>query len=95
VVSDLPVLVSLGSAAGYMAILILALYVNSPDLNGLYPRRWALWLVLPPLLYWISRVWMKAHRGEMHDDPVVFAATDKQSWVIAVLVGCALLAATL
>jgi len=50
---------------------------------------------LPPLLYWISRVWMKAHRGEMHDDPVVFAATDKQSWVIAVLVGCALLAATL
>jgi 4-hydroxybenzoate polyprenyltransferase len=95
VVSDLPVLVSLGSAAGYMAILILALYVNSPDLNGLYPRRWALWLVLPPLLYWISRVWMKAHRGEMHDDPVVFAATDKQSWVIAVLVECALLAATL
>jgi len=94
VVSDLPVLVSLGSAAGYMAILILALYVNSPDLNGLYPRRWALWLVLPPMLYWISRVWMKAHRGEMHDDPVVFAATDKQSWVIALLIGCVLLAAT-
>lgn len=94
VVSDLPVLVSLGASAGYMAILILALYVNSPDLNGLYPRRWALWLVLPPMLYWISRVWMKAHRGEMHDDPVVFAATDKQSWVIAVLIGCVLLAAT-
>jgi len=94
VVSDLPVLVSLGASAGYMAILILALYVNSPDLNGLYPRRWALWLVLPPMLYWISRVWMKAHRGEMHDDPVVFAATDKQSWVIALLIGCVLLAAT-
>jgi len=94
-VSDLPVLVSLGSAAGYMAVMILALYVNSPDLNGLYPRRWALWLVLPPLLYWISRVWMKTHRGEMHDDPVVFAATDKQSWVIAAVIGSALLAATL
>ena len=94
-VSDMPVLVSLGASAGYMAILILALYVNSPDLNGLYPRRWALWLALPPLLYWISRVWMKTHRGEMHDDPVVFAATDKQSWILAVLIGCALLAATI
>lgn len=90
VVSDLPVLVSLGTAAGYMAVMILALYVNSPDLTGLYPRRWALWLVLPPLLYWISRVWMKAHRGEMHDDPVIFAATDRQSWLIAIVMAMGL-----
>ena len=90
VVSDLPVLVSLGTAAGYMAVMILALYVNSPDLTGLYPRRWALWLVLPPLLYWISRVWMKAHRGEVHDDPVIFAATDRQSWALAILMAMAL-----
>jgi 4-hydroxybenzoate polyprenyltransferase len=89
-VSDLPVLMSLGSASGYSAILILALYVNSPDVTGLYSNRWALWMILPPLLYWISRAWMKAHRGELHDDPVVFAATDKQSWVIAACVGAAL-----
>jgi len=89
-VSDLPVLMSLGSAAGYSAILILALYVNSPDVTGLYTNRWALWMILPPLLYWISRIWMKAHRGELHDDPVVFAATDKQSWVIAACIGAAL-----
>jgi 4-hydroxybenzoate polyprenyltransferase/phosphoserine phosphatase len=94
-VSDLPVLVSLGTAAGYMATLVLALYVNSPDLVGMYSRRWALWLVLPPLLYWISRVWMKAHRGELHDDPVVFAATDWQSWVLAVVITVTLLVATL
>ena len=90
VVNDLPVLMSLGSASGYSAILILALYVNSPDVAGLYSNRWALWMILPPLLYWISRAWMKAHRGELHDDPVVFAATDKQSWVIAACVGVAL-----
>jgi len=93
-VNDLPVLMSLGSAAGYCAILILALYVNSPDVSGLYANRWALWMVPPPLLYWISRIWMKAHRGELHDDPVVFAATDKQSWVIAVCIGAALWIAT-
>ena len=95
VVSDMPVLLSLGSAAGYIAILILALYVNSPDLGGLYPNEWALWMVLPPMLYWISRVWMKAHRGEMHDDPVVFAATDRQSWILAALMALALWAASL
>ena len=90
VVNDLPVLMSLGSASGYSAILILALYVNSPDVTGLYSNRWALWMILPPLLYWISRAWMKAHRGELHDDPVVFAATDKQSWIIALCVAVAL-----
>lgn len=94
-VSDMPVLLSLGSAAGYIAVLILALYVNSPDLGGLYPNEWALWMVLPPILYWISRIWMKTHRGEMHDDPVVFAVTDRQSWILAAVVVGALWAATL
>ncbi len=94
VTSDMPVLLGLGVAAGYNAILILALYVNSPDLRGLYPHQWSLWMILPPMLYWISRVWMKAHRGELHDDPVVFAATDKQSWGVALLVAAALFVAS-
>lgn len=89
-VSDMPVLLGLGVAAGYNAILILALYVNSPDLGGLYPNVWALWMILPPMLYWISRVWMKAHRGELHDDPVVFAATDRQSWCVAAVLAVTL-----
>lgn len=93
-VLDMPVLMSLGSAAGYIAILILALYVNSPDLGGLYPNAWSLWMVLPPMLYWISRVWMKTHRGEMHEDPVVFAATDRQSWLLAIVVTAAFWVAT-
>ena len=93
-VDDLPVLMSLGAAAGYSAILILALYVNSPDVSSLYPNRWALWMALPPTLYWISRIWMKAHRGEMHDDPVVFAASDKQSWILFVWIVAAMWMAT-
>jgi hypothetical protein len=59
-----------------------------------YPTRWVLWLVLPPFLYWTTRVWLKAHRGELHDDPLVFAVTDKQSWAVAGLIGGALIVAT-
>ena len=78
-VEDLPVLQSLGTAAGYLSVLVLALYINSPDIEALYRRPKAVWLLCVLMLYWISRVWMKAHRGMMHDDPVVFALRDRVS----------------
>jgi 4-hydroxybenzoate polyprenyltransferase len=93
-VTDGPVLLSLGSAAGYSAVLILSLYINSPDVEGLYPNRWSLWLLLPLFLYWMTRVWLMAHRGELHHDPLVFAVTDKQSWALAFAIGIVLLFAT-
>lgn len=86
---DLPMLMSLGTASGYLAVLVLALYVNSPEVHRMYAHPAYLWLLPPPLLYWISRVWMKTHRGEMHDDPVLFAVRDPHSWVIALLVAAA------
>jgi 4-hydroxybenzoate polyprenyltransferase len=82
-VADLPSLQSLGSAAGYISVLVLALYVSSPDTEGLYSRPHMLWALCVLLLCWISRVWMKAQRGEMHDDPVVFAVRDHISQLIA------------
>jgi 4-hydroxybenzoate polyprenyltransferase/phosphoserine phosphatase len=87
---DLPLLMSLGTSAGIAAVLVLALYVNSPDVGSLYPRQWGLWMVLPAILYWISRTWMKTRRGEMHDDPLVFAITDRVSWTLALVVAAAL-----
>ena len=89
-VDDLPLLQSQGAAAGYLAVLVLALYINSPVGGALYARPEALWLLCPLMLYWISRAWLVAHRGGMHDDPVVFAATDRTSQVVALL--CALVA---
>jgi 4-hydroxybenzoate polyprenyltransferase len=80
---DLVVLLALGAASGYTAVLVLALYVNSADVSRMYARPYMLWLAVPAMAYWISRVWLKTHRGEMHDDPVVFAAKDWQSLVIA------------
>ena len=86
-VEDLPVLLSLGVGAGIAAIVVLALYINDPATSKLYPATLWLWPVPPLMLYWVSRVWMKAHRGEMHDDPVIFAISDWQSLVTVVLGG--------
>lgn len=86
IASDLPPLRSLGTAAGYTAVVILALYINSPDITDHYAHPARIWLLCPVVLYWISRIWLKTLRGQMHDDPIVFAAKDTGSR-ICVLVG--------
>lgn len=93
VVEDLPLIQSLGAASGYCAVLVFALYINSPESMELYRRPQILWLICPMLLYWISRVWVKAHRGLMDDDPVVFAVTDRMSQVVISLCGLMILGA--
>jgi 4-hydroxybenzoate polyprenyltransferase len=88
--TDLPILSALGSASGYMAVLVLALYINSPDIAKLYRIPEAVWLLCPVLLFWISRVWVKAQRGEVHDDPIIFALKDRVSQVLG-LIGLAII----
>jgi hypothetical protein len=68
-----------GTASGLLSVLVLALYTQSPAVASLYRRPELLWTLLPLLLYWLGRVYLKANRGEMHDDPVVFALTDPVS----------------
>jgi 4-hydroxybenzoate polyprenyltransferase len=85
-VADMPVLLGLGVSAGMAAIVVLALYINDPSTYKLYPSTVWLWPIPPLMLYWVSRVWMKAHRGEVHDDPVIFAIRDWQS-ILTVLLG--------
>ena len=85
-VSDIPMLGALGAAAGYGAVLVLALYINSTEVHALYGRPHFLWLVCLLLLYWISRLLLMAHRGDMHDDPVVFAVKDRTSLVTGAIV---------
>lgn len=90
-VDDIALIQSLGGASGYMSVLVLALYINSTASEALYRNQQVLWLLCPLLLYWISRVWLIAHRGHMHDDPVVFALVDRVSRVILAL--CAIVVA--
>jgi 4-hydroxybenzoate polyprenyltransferase len=92
-VDDLPVLESLGAAAGYLSVLVLALYINSPAIESLYRHPKIIWLLCVLMLYWISRVWLRAHRGTMHDDPVVFALKDPVSLAIGVVAALSVAAA--
>jgi 4-hydroxybenzoate polyprenyltransferase len=83
---DEPMLCTLGAAAGYIGVMLLALYINSPDVQKLYSKPERLWLICPCLLYWIGRFWLIAHRGEVDEDPVLFALKDKISFVVAFVI---------
>ena len=84
-VEDASLIQTLGIAAGYVAVLILALYLNSEAVISLYAAPQIIWLAIPLMLFWVSWMWMKAHWGQMNDDPIVFATQDKTSWVVGLL----------
>lgn len=80
--SDTPILIGLGTASALMSVLVLALYINSPNIMELYVSPRYLWLVCPVIALWLARIWIITGRGQMHDDPVVFALRDRVSWLL-------------
>lgn len=84
-VSDAPLLQALGVSSGYISTLVIALYLRSENVISLYAQPLAIWLLIPILLFWVSWVWLKSSRGEMHDDPIVFAAKDRTSLFVAAI----------
>ena len=85
--SDAPLVMAMGVAAGFCAVLLLALYLNSDVVVQRYMHPERLWLTLPVVLYWVVRMWMQAQRGHLSDDPVVFAVKDRYSLACAALFG--------
>ena len=82
---DRELLASMGAGSGYLAVLVLAMYISSGTVEILYKRQAFLWLLCPLLLYWISYVWLIAHRGRMDDDPLIFAIKNPVSQIVAIL----------
>lgn len=82
---DSDLVATFGVASGYVAVLVLALYMNSAQMHAIYGEGGPLWGLCPLMLYWISRVWLLARRGELHDDPVQFAITDRVSLGVGAL----------
>lgn len=82
---DAELLASAGTASGYTAVLLLALYIASGAAQMLYSRHQLMWLVCPLLLYWVGYLWLNAHRGKMHHDPLVFATRDRRSRILIML----------
>ena len=83
--ADVIPMASMAGASGYVSVLILALYINSPEVVLLYKNPSALWMLCPLMIYWISRMCLIANRGQLDDDPVAFALKDRATWAIGVI----------
>jgi len=73
---------AIGISSGYMAVLVLALYINAPEVARLYHRPALLGLLCPILLFWVTRLWFRASRELVHDDPVVEALRDPLTYLL-------------
>ena len=93
--TDLGSIGTFGVCSGLISVLVLVLYVMSPEVRILYQKPTLLLLLCPLFLYWITRIWFKANRGEVPQDPVVFALTDRTSYIAGVLAALVLYAATI
>lgn len=80
--SDLEQVRAFGTASAYAAVVVLMLYIARPDVTDLYRHAERLWLLVPLLLYWLTRIWLLASRGELDDDPVIFAIRDPMSLIV-------------
>jgi 4-hydroxybenzoate polyprenyltransferase len=87
-VDNINLVLIIGITSGYIASLVMALYLSSSQALLRYKNPEFLWLVCPLLLYWISRIWLLASEGKMHEDPVVFALKDRASYFVALLIFC-------
>jgi 4-hydroxybenzoate polyprenyltransferase len=84
---------AMGGSSGYLSVLVLALYLNSEEVVALYRTPLLLWLICPLLLFWTSRMWLLAYRGEIEEDPIVATVRDPASYVVGALVALVLYAA--
>jgi 4-hydroxybenzoate polyprenyltransferase len=92
-VEDLGVIEIVGPTSGYMAVMVLALYVNSDMALQQYRWPWLLWFACPLILYWVTRVWFLARRRVLTEDPLLFALKDRTSlFVAASIVGLVVVA---
>jgi 4-hydroxybenzoate polyprenyltransferase/phosphoserine phosphatase len=85
-IADIEQLRSFGSASGYASVVVLTLYISTLDAAQLYNHTKRLWLLVPVLLLWISRLWLIASRGHLNEDPVVYAITDRRSLLLGLVV---------
>ncbi len=85
--ADSDIVLFMGICTGLLSVLILAMYIQADTTSILYSSPELIWPACPLLLYWVSRIWLITHRGEMHDDPVIFALKDKTSMISGIFFG--------
>ncbi len=85
-VADTDQLRSFGTSSAFAAVMVFAIYISSSDVVVLYRRAQLLWLIMPLMILWLCRIWLLASRGELDEDPFVFALTDRMSLAIGIAV---------
>ncbi len=93
ILSDAEQLRSFGTASAYASVVVFSLYISGRDVTGLYAHPQRMWLITPIMILWISRVWLLASRGELDEDPVIFAVTDRMSLLLGFAAVCVVLLA--
>ncbi len=91
--SDTEQLRAFGTSSAYASVVVFSLYISGRDVTGLYAHPQRMWLITPIMILWISRVWLLASRGELDEDPVIFALTDRMSMLLGLAAVCAILLA--
>ena len=91
--SDQFIIAQLGTSSALVAVLVLALYVTSDNVMLLYDHPKYIWLICPLVLYWVGRLWILGSRGEINEDPLIFAMRDRRTVAVAVLAAIVLVAA--
>jgi 4-hydroxybenzoate polyprenyltransferase len=86
-VADIGQMRSFGTASAFASVVVFANYISGPEVVTLYHQPGRLWLMMPLMILWLCRVWLLASRGELNEDPVVFALTDRMSLFIGAAIG--------
>jgi 4-hydroxybenzoate polyprenyltransferase/phosphoserine phosphatase len=94
-VEDLRVLWPVGIATGVSSVLVFALFISADALPAHYAAPSLMWFVALGLFYWLAYLWLKTSRGDLLDDPLVFALRDSGSRAALVFVVGVTLAAHL
>ncbi|HUD73620.1 MAG TPA: UbiA family prenyltransferase [Terracidiphilus sp.] len=93
VAGDLDQIRSFGTSSATASVLVFMMYIARPDVTVLYKHADRLWLIVPLMLFWLYRAWLLGSRGEMNEDPVLFALRDRVSLAVgACVLAMALLA---
>jgi 4-hydroxybenzoate polyprenyltransferase len=84
IADDIEQIRAFGTSSATAAVVVFSLYISRPDVTGLYAHAGRLWLIVPLMLFWLYRVWLLGSRGEMDEDPVIFALRDRVSLAVGV-----------
>ena len=84
-ISDIAIIGGISLVSGYISVLVIIFHIFTEATQEYYSRPEILLGVCPIIVYWITRMILLAHRGQMHHDPILFSFRDNPSRLSAVL----------